>query len=275
MLNNYKQLYDKKISIITGGSGFLGQQHCIALLEQGTTVYNFDLLPFDSYLIKEFKFKNNFHNIKCDVTDEHSVEASFKKVIDEQGKVDVLINNASIDHKVLSDQSKNKLDFRFENFDFSSWHNELAVGLTGAVYCCKYAARSMIKNESGIIINISSDLGVIAPDHRIYKKSLSSSGGLVYFKPFSYSVIKHGLIGLTKYLATYLADFGIRVNTLSPGSIFNDQDPEFLHNLKNKIPLGRLASVNEYKGAIQFLATDASSYMTGQNLIIDGGRSTW
>jgi NAD(P)-dependent dehydrogenase (short-subunit alcohol dehydrogenase family) len=240
------------------------------------SAFNFDLTPLAILNLKEFTpYGKNFFDITCDITNEKNVEEAFERVIELQGKVDILINNASIDHKVPSDLSENRNEFRFENFDFSSWHNELAVGLTGAVYCCKYAARSMIKNESGIIINISSDLGVIAPDHRIYKKSLSSSGGLVYFKPFSYSVIKHGLIGLTKYLATYLADFGIRVNTLSPGSIFNDQDPEFLHNLKNKIPLGRLASVNEYKGAIQFLATDASSYMTGQNLIIDGGRSTW
>jgi len=186
-----------------------------------------------------------------------------------------LINNASIDHKVPSDLSENKKEYRFENFDFSSWQNELAVGLTGAIFCCKYATKSMIKNKSGVIINISSDLGVIAPDQRIYEKSLSSSSEVKYFKPFSYSVIKHGLIGLTKYLSTYLADFGIRVNTLSPGSIFNYQDPEFLQNLEKNIPLRRLASVNEYRGAIQFLASDASSYMTGQNLIIDGGRSTW
>jgi NAD(P)-dependent dehydrogenase (short-subunit alcohol dehydrogenase family) len=132
----------------------------------------------------------------------------------------------------------------------------------------------MIRNQSGVIINISSDLGVIAPDHRIYRKS-DSFGEVQYFKPVSYSVIKHGLIGLTKYLSTYLADFSIRVNTLSPGSIFNNQDTEFLNNLENNIPLKRLASVNEYKGAIQFLASDASSYMTGQNLIIDGGRSVW
>jgi NAD(P)-dependent dehydrogenase (short-subunit alcohol dehydrogenase family) len=133
----------------------------------------------------------------------------------------------------------------------------------------------MIENRSGIIVNISSDLGVIAPDQRIYMKKTTGFDEIRYFKPFSYSVIKHGLIGLTKYLATYLAEFGIRVNTLSPGSIFNDQDPEFLINLKNRIPLNRLAKVDEYKGAIQFLTSDSSSYMTGQNLIIDGGRSTW
>lgn len=274
MLEAHTNSLNKKIAIITGGSGFLGQQHCLALLEKGTVVFNFDLLPLEN--LNEFApYGENFYNITCDITNEKNVENAFKQVIGHQGKVDILINNASIDHKVPANLSENKEEFRFENFDFSSWQNELAVGLTGAVFCCKYAAKSMIKNKSGIIINISSDLGVIAPDQRIYKKSLTSSSEVKYFKPFSYSVIKHGLIGLTKYLSTYLADFGIRVNTLSPGSIFNYQDPEFLHNLEYNIPLGRLASVNEYKGAIQFLASDASSYMTGQNLIIDGGRSTW
>jgi NAD(P)-dependent dehydrogenase (short-subunit alcohol dehydrogenase family) len=133
----------------------------------------------------------------------------------------------------------------------------------------------MIENKSGVIVNISSDLGVIAPDQRIYLKKDTGVNDTRFYKPFSYSVIKHGLIGLTKYLATYLAEFGIRVNTLSPGSIFNYQDPDFLTKLKNNIPLNRLANVDEYKGAIQFLTSESSSYMTGQNLIIDGGRSTW
>jgi NAD(P)-dependent dehydrogenase (short-subunit alcohol dehydrogenase family) len=276
LLEDSKNSLNKKIAIITGGSGFLGQQHCLALLEKGAIVFNFDLLPLEILNLDEFApYRENFYNIFCDITNEKNVEESFKKVVAHQGKVDILINNASIDHKVPSDLSENKKEYRFENFDFSSWQNELAVGLTGAIFCCKYATKSMIKNKSGVIINISSDLGVIAPDQRIYEKSLSSSSEVKYFKPFSYSVIKHGLIGLTKYLSTYLADFGIRVNTLSPGSIFNYQDPEFLQNLEKNIPLRRLASVNEYRGAIQFLASDASSYMTGQNLIIDGGRSTW
>ena len=266
---------NKKIAIITGGSGFLGQQHCLALLEKGAVVFNLDLLPLEILNLTEFApYSENFYNIKCDITNEKTVEESFKQVIEHKGKIEILINNASIDHKVPSNLSENKNDFRFENFDFSTWQNELAVGLTGAVFCSKYAAKSMIKNQSGVIINISSDLGVIAPDHRIYRKS-DLPDEVQYFKPVSYSVIKHGLIGLTKYLSTYLADFAIRVNTLSPGSIFNNQDTDFLHNLESNIPLRRLASVSEYKCAIQFLASDASSYMTGQNLIIDGGRSIW
>jgi len=266
---------NNRIAIITGGSGFLGQQHCLALLEKGATVFNLDLVPLEILNLTEFApYTENFYNINCDITNEKTVEASFEQVIKHQSRIDILINNASIDHKVPSNLSENKNNFSFENFDFSSWQNELAVGLTGAVFCSKYAAKSMIRNQSGVIINISSDLGVIAPDHRIYRKS-DSFGEVQYFKPVSYSVIKHGLIGLTKYLSTYLADFSIRVNTLSPGSIFNNQDTEFINNLENNIPLKRLALVNEYKGAIQFLASDASSYMTGQNLIIDGGRSVW
>lgn len=276
MSPDIKNSLHDKIAIVTGGSGFLGQQHCIALLEKGSIVFNFDLFPLDFLNMPEFEtYRKNLINVKCDVTNEKNVEESFNKVIESKGKVDLLINNASIDHKVSSDLSKNEKDLRFENFDFSSWQNELAVGLTGAIFCSKYAAKSMIKNKNGVIVNISSDLGVIAPDQRIYEKSLLPLSEIRYFKPFSYSVIKHGLIGLTKYLATYLAEFGIRVNTLSPGSIFNHQDPEFIQKLEHNIPLGRLAAINEYKGAIQFLTSDASSYMTGQNLIIDGGRSTW
>lgn len=265
-----------KIAIVTGGSGFLGQQHCLALLEKGCIVYNFDLSPLDLTSLPEFaNYKERFVNIICDVRSEKSVEVSFDVVIESHGKIDVLVNNACIDHKVPSNLSKNQYDFRFENFDFSSWQNEFEVGLNGAIFCSKYAAKTMIKNNSGVIINISSDLGSIAPDQRIYEKDLLASTEIRYFKPFSYSVIKHGLIGLTKYLATYLAEYDIRVNALSPGSILNFQDSEFIDRLENIIPLGRLAKVHEYRGAIQFLASDASSYMTGQNLVIDGGRSTW
>ena len=266
----------EKIAIVTGGSGFLGQQHCLALLEQGVIVFNFDIFLLDVSINSEFSpFNDRFHNVFCDLSNEASVEKAVDKVLEYTKQIDVLVNNASIDHKISSDLSNNKSDYRFEYFDLSSWANESAVGLNGAIFCSKYVARNMIENRSGVIINIASDLGVIAPDQRIYLKDGAGDNDLRYFKPFSYSVIKHGLIGLTKYLSTYLADFGIRVNTLSPGSIFNSQDNEFIENLKLRIPMGRMANVNEYKGAIQFLASDSSSYMTGQNLIIDGGRSTW
>jgi NAD(P)-dependent dehydrogenase (short-subunit alcohol dehydrogenase family) len=263
-----------KIAIITGGSGFLGQQHCLALLEKGAIVINFDIVPFlDTALISAFR--DRFFTIICDISLEQNVKEAFQQVVDQHGKVDILVNNAFIDCKVPANLENNKLNFKFEDFDFSSWKKELDVGLTGAIFCCKYASKNMISNNSGVIINISSDLGVIAPDQKVYQKKSRSTDQINFYKPFSYSVIKHGLIGLTKYLSTYLSDYGIRVNTLSPGSVFNNQDPEFIKKLESTIPLKRLATVNEYKGAIQFLASDDSSYMTGQNLIIDGGRSIW
>jgi NAD(P)-dependent dehydrogenase (short-subunit alcohol dehydrogenase family) len=258
-----------KIAIVTGGSGFLGNQHCLALAEHGAHVVNFDINP------SEGKSNSSISFMACDISDEEKVKGAVESVIKTKGKIDILVNNASVDHKVSSKLADNVSDYRFENFDFSSWGNELGVGLNGAIYCSKHVSRNMILNRSGTIINIASDLGVIAPDQRIYVKEKQDNSALRFYKPFSYSVIKHGLVGLTKYLSTYLGEYGIRVNTLSPGSIENNQDPEFLMNLRSRIPLGRLANVDEYKGAIQFLASDASSYMSGQNLIIDGGRTTW
>ena len=266
--NNQMPLFGK-IAIVTGGSGFLGNQHCLALAEHGAQVINFDVNP------SEVNLNSNISFMACDISDEEKVKSSVEAVIKTNGKIDILVNNASIDHKVSSKLEDNVSDYRFENFDFSSWGNELGVGLNGAIFCSKHVSRNMIVNRTGTIINIASDLGVIAPDQRIYMRENQEDSVLRFYKPFSYSVIKHGLVGLTKYLSTYLGEYGIRVNTLSPGSIENNQDPEFLINLRSRIPMGRLANVDEYKGAIQFLASDASSYMTGQNLIIDGGRTTW
>ena len=265
-----------KVAIVTGGSGFLGRQHCLALAEHGATVYNFDLTQIETDLIDKDNLSSVLIKfIACDISNEIEVGKAVAKVLRDGKKIDILVNNASIDHKVTRNLANNLTDYRFENFDFSSWEKEIGVGLNGAIYCSKYVAKNMIFNKSGSIINIASDLGVIAPDQRIYLREKQGLEAMRFYKPFSYSVIKHGLVGLTKYLSTYLAEYGIRVNTLSPGSIENEQDAEFLNNLRSRIPMGRLANVQEYKGAIQFLASDASSYMTGQNLIIDGGRTTW
>lgn len=188
------------------------------------------------------------------------------------GHIDILINNAAIDPKVKA-KSADKLS-RLENFSIDQWNLELSVGLTGAMLCSKIFGYEMAKKEQGVILNISSDLGIISPDQRIYKKEgLSENEQPV--KPVTYSVIKHGLIGLTKYLATYWAEKGVRVNSISPGGINTNQNPEFIQKVTNLIPLGRMAHENEYKAAIVFLVSDASSYMTGANLVIDGGRSVW
>ena len=182
-----------------------------------------------------------------------------------------MINNAAIDPKVKK-QEKNLS--RLENFSLDQWNIELAIGLTGAMLCSKIFGYEMSKNESGVILNISSDLGLIAPDQRIYKKEgLPENEQPV--KPVTYSVIKHGLIGLTKYLATYWADKGVRCNALCPGGIYTGQPEEFINKLTDLIPLGRMANPDEYKATIVFMVSEASSYMNGTVVSMDGGRSCW
>ena len=161
-----------------------------------------------------------------------------------------------------------------ENFSTDQWNLELSVGLTGSMLCSKIFGYEMSKNGKGVILNISSDLGTIAPDQRIYKKEgLPENEQPV--KPVTYSVIKHGLIGLTKYLATYWADKGVRCNALCPGGIYANQSDDFVKRLTDLIPLGRMANIDEYKAAVAFVVSDASSYMTGASIPIDGGRSIW
>jgi NAD(P)-dependent dehydrogenase (short-subunit alcohol dehydrogenase family) len=189
------------------------------------------------------------------------------------GRIDILVNNAAVDPKVDNTGATISLK-RLEYFPLEQWNAELAVGLTGAFLCAQVFGSQMAQQRSGVILNIASDLGLVAPDQRLYRKE-GLPEEMQPVKPVTYSVIKHGVIGLTKYLATYWADKNIRVNSLSPGGVYTNQDAEFRSRLTKLIPLGRMASEDEYKGAIAFLVSDASSYMTGANLVIDGGRTAW
>jgi NAD(P)-dependent dehydrogenase (short-subunit alcohol dehydrogenase family) len=210
--------------------------------------------------------------VEADVTNKSSLEAAREEIMQRFGKIDVLVNNAAIDSKVGAGGTV--AGMRFEHFPIEQWSQELAVGLTGALLSCQVFGSQMARQQSGAIINISSDLGLIAPDQRLYRKpGLPDSEQPV--KPVTYSVIKHGLIGLTRYLATYWADRQVRVNALAPGGVRTDQPEEFVQKLSSLIPLGRMAHRDEYKGALLFLASDASSYMTGATLVVDGGRSCW
>jgi NAD(P)-dependent dehydrogenase (short-subunit alcohol dehydrogenase family) len=187
--------------------------------------------------------------------------------------VTILINNAGINPK-YDEVSKSGMKSRVENFELADWENQLRIGLTGAFICSKVFGSAMANSQGGVIVNIASDLSVIAPNQQLYEKGdLQPSEQPV--KPITYSVIKSGLIGLTRYLATYWHNDGVRVNALSPGGVYEGQEDEFVTKLSALIPLGRMAKVDEYHSAIQFLCSDASAYMTGQNLIIDGGRSVW
>lgn len=263
-----------KIVLITGASGLLGKNHAIALLEIEAEVVITDIdkdsLNVVCSELAVLYGKEKITSLPMDVTDTSSI-GYVREQLEEEGRgVDILINNAAIDPKV----KKNALlEFsRFENFELDDWQHQLDVGLTGAFLCSREFGKEMAERGSGVILNIASDLSVIAPDQRLYKRNgLSEDEQPV--KPVTYSVIKTGLIGLTRYLAAYWADKGIRVNALSPGGVYNEQDPEFVQRLEKLIPANRMASEDEYHGAVQFLCSDASKYMTGQNLVIDGGRS--
>ena len=259
-----------KVSLVTGGCGLLGQEHCKALLEKGVIVYSGDINLSEN---DRFFNEKNYRQVYLDVTSEKSIRSILKQILDQENRLDILINNAAIDSKV---GKKNSLEFsRLENFSLLQWNKEIEVGLTGAFLCSKVFGNHFAQNGGGVILNIASDLSVISPDQRLYLRDKNFDKKNQPVKPITYSVIKSALVGLTKYLSTYWLDGSVRVNALSPGGVFLDQPPEFVEKIEKLIPMGRMANINEYKAAIQFLCSDDSKYMTGQNIIIDGGRSVW
>lgn len=263
-----------RIAVITGGAGLLGQKHAEAILESGGRAILFDIQKarLDECVAElQKRFPKKVWGFEVNITSEVSIRTAVARVEKDIGPIDILINNAANNPKVESgDKSLNRL----ETIPLDIWNEDIAVGLTGAFLVSRVIGSTMAKRGRGAIVNVASDLGIIAPDQRIYavpglEKDQQPT------KPITYSVVKHGLIGLTKYLATYWADAGIRVNAISPGGVSNNQPESFVKKLENLIPLNRMARTDEYKGAILFLCSDASSYMTGANLVIDGGRTVW
>ena len=256
----------------------LGRQHVAALVDAGARVVVTDigLAQADAAIaaVKTTVSSADLVSAALDVTSQESVHAAGDDLAGRGILVDILVNNAAIDPKVTAAPGVMHSS-RFEAFPVPQWQTEIAVGLTGAMLCSQGFGGAMAKRGRGVILNIASDLGVIAPDQRLYRQPNVTREEEQPVKPVTYSVIKHGLIGLTKYLATYWADQGVRVNAISPGGVFNNQDPAFVEKLTRLIPMGRMARVDEYCAAVQFLCSDASSYMTGQNMIMDGGRSVW
>lgn len=267
-----------RTALVTGAGGLLGRQHVAALSEAGARVVVTDvgLAQAESAVaaLKQNAPSAELIALAIDVTTLDSVRAANEQLSGRGVSIDILVNNAAIDPKVTSVPGVMHSS-RFEAFPVPQWQTEIAVGLTGAMLCAQVFGGEMAARGRGVILNIASDLGVIAPDQRLYRHPNVSREEEQPVKPVTYSVIKHGLIGLTKYLATYWADQGVRVNAISPGGVFNNQDPAFVERLTRLIPMGRMADVDEYRAAVQFLCSDASSYMTGQNLVMDGGRSVW
>lgn len=266
-----------KIVIITGGAGLLGKKHAEAVLDGDGIPVLLDIsreaLQETIFELQKIYSSRKIMSFQADITDRNNIEEVKEQLMKSYGHIDALINNAANNPKVEKD-SVNMQNVQFENFPVEMWSDDIAVGLTGAMLCAQVFGAEMAKKGKGVILNISSDLGIIAPDQRIYRKEgLKEEEQMV--KPVTYSVIKHGLLGLTKYLATYWADKGIRVNTLCPAGVMNGQNDVFLKKLTNLIPMGRMADIEEYKGTILYLLSDASSYMTGSTVIVDGGRTCW
>jgi NAD(P)-dependent dehydrogenase (short-subunit alcohol dehydrogenase family) len=274
--NRATDLFDLtgRVAIVTGGAGLLGYQHGAILAAAGAHVVLLDLGLANPKLRAEQLAAD--HGPACiglavDITSEASLLEARDVILARFNRIDILINNAANNPKV-EDQKPGQPWSRIENFPLETWNADIAVGLTGAFLCSRIFGQEMVKRNSGVILNVASDLGVIAPDQRLYRKEgLPEDQQPV--KPVTYSVVKTALIGLTRYLSTYWTANHIRVNAISPGGVFAGQPDEFTAKLHQLIPMGRMAHKDEYQGAILFLCSDASSYMTGQNLIVDGGRS--
>lgn len=266
-----------RTALVTGAAGLLGLEHCAALMENGAHVVLTDLhqpgLDRAAEALGSAGHRGRLSTHTMDVTSAESIQAVAAALEAAGTRVDVLVNNAAIDPKVKADQVLEMS--RLENMELRDWNLQVAVGLTGAFLCTQvFGSRMAADGRGGVVLNIASDLSVFSPDQRLYRKP-GVAPDQQPVKPVTYSVIKHGLVGLTRYVATYWAERGVRANSLSPGGVFNGQGEEFVQRLSALIPLGRMARRDEYRAAVQFLCSDASSYMNGQNVVMDGGRSVW
>lgn len=255
-----------KTAIVTGATGLIGKEHCKALSEAGANVVVADI---DETKCKKFvsTLVTESVGISIDVTNPSSIKNLRDKVIEKFGHIDILVNNAAINDmfespKAALEQSK------FENYPLELWQKSVDVNLTGVFLCSQILGTEMAKQKKGSIINIASTYGIAAPDQSLY---IDKDGNQSFYKPPAYSATKGAVIMFTKYLASYWGKSGVRVNTLTPGGVENNQDEFFIEKYSAKTVLGRMAAPSDYKGAVIFLASDASGYMTGANLVVDGG----
>lgn len=261
---------ENKVAVVTGALGLIGKNHCIALAEAGANVIVCDLdekkcIDFASTLsIKSI-------GVGVDITDKSSVEKLKEKVLNVFGKIDVLVNNAAINDMFENPQAASELSM-FENYPLEMWQKSIDVNITGTFLCSQVIGSEMAKAGKGSIINVASTYGMVGPDQSIYKMP---DGSQSFYKSAAYPATKGAIINFTRFLAAYWGKKGVRVNTLSPGGVENNQDEYFVKNYSAKTPLNRMAFPTDYKGAIIFLSSDASAYMTGANLVVDGGWTAW
>lgn len=268
---------DGRVAVITGGAGLLGVQHAGAIAEAGGIPILWDVDEAAAkrqaqQIASEYAVRAT--GMRVDVTDRASVVQGMEAVHATHDRLDILINNAASNPKVENGDAFGGAASRLENFSLETWHRDLAVGLTGAFLCSQVLGSAMAQRRGGVILNIASDLALIGPDQRIYRQA-DKPDNQQPVKPVTYSVVKGGLLSLTRYLATYWADKNVRVNAICPGGVQNGQDQAFVERLTQLIPMGRMARRDEYRAAVVFLCSDASSYMTGSHLVMDGGRTAW
>lgn len=263
-----------RVAIITGGAGLVGVRHAEAIASAGgipvLADVNIDAATAHAQTIKA-AFDVPALAVHCDITNADSVEKTLKRVLDETGRVDILVNNAANNPKV---EGAGRDFSRLEDFPLEQWNADVAVGLTGAFLCAKIIGGALAAQKRGVIVNISSEYGILAPDQRLYRKQ-GVAEDQQPVKPVTYTVVKAGLHGLTLYLSTYWAASGVRVNTITLGGVENAQPGDFLEKAASRIPMGRMAQVHEFQGALVYLCSDASSFVTGANLVVDGGKSVW
>jgi NAD(P)-dependent dehydrogenase (short-subunit alcohol dehydrogenase family) len=264
-----------RVAVITGGAGLLGEQHARAIASEGGIPVLVDVSGRGATEMAErisTEYGVPAWGCRVDITKVDELRGFLAQLLDRFGRLDILINNAANNPRV---ENGGDVDFsRFEHFPAAQWQADLAVGLTGAFLCSQVLGSEMARRGGGVIVNVASDLALIGPDQRLYRQP-ELPPHLQPVKPVSYSVVKAGLLGLTRYLATYWSDRGVRANALCPGGVSNGQPQDFVERLSQLVPLGRMAHVDEYRGAILFLCSDASSYMTGAILSVDGGRTCW
>jgi NAD(P)-dependent dehydrogenase (short-subunit alcohol dehydrogenase family) len=267
-----KNLFDlkNKVAVVTGALGLLGKEHCFTLSEAGAHVVVSDLNEKGCKNLAA-SLDTKSIGIGADITIKEDVIKIKEKIIEEFGKIDIIINNAAI-NDMFENPAAAAEQSKFENYPLEMWQKSIDVNLTGMFLCSQILGTVMANAGKGSIINIASTYGIVAPDQSIYKKE---DGTQIFYKSAAYPTTKGAVISFTRFLAAYWGDKGVRVNSLSPGGVENNQENYFIKNYSEKTPLGRMAKPNDYKGAIIFLAGDASSYMTGANLVVDGGWTIW
>lgn len=264
-----------QVAIVTGGAGLLGKQFARTLAQGGAAVVVADLNRMTANTIAETLVKDGYNalGVGVDVTDPASVAEMVETAVNVYGRLDVLVNSAALDPKFDPEAVARGIPSgSFEDYPLDQWRQALDVNLTGMFLCCQAAVKPMLlQDKKGSIINICSTYGLVGPDQRLYQRN----GIQTAYKPVYYSVTKAGVLGMTRYLAAYYAGTEIRCNALTPGGVFNHHDEGFVASYSARAVMGRMAHIDEMNGALLFLASDASSYMTGANLVVDGGWTAW